>query len=111
MSSESEHTAPKAGHRRVVGAGNFSGEPSPRAPTPAKKNVFCASFFEKLLSCTRDSRNEPVAALWRLTASVLCPKEGRCCSGLAGGDGAQRAGGSRHPSGILEGPNLWLWHF
>lgn len=50
MSSESEHTAPKAGHRRVVGAGNFSGEPSPRAPTPAKKNVFCASFFEKLLS-------------------------------------------------------------
>lgn len=83
---------------------------------PDKKNGFWASFFEKLPSPVRRAVGispellcGSTRRLGRLTVSVLCPKEGRCCSSRAGGD-ERRAGGSRHPRGIVGGPNLWLWH-
>lgn len=114
---QGEHTAAEAG--LVCGVWGGPG-PSVVSPPPDPRSLLRGMCLVPLLShCSLPCAGRwgsAGAVLWQhreprpLTVSVLCLKEGRGCSGRAGGDW-RRAGGSPRPSGISEGPNLWLWHF
>ena len=104
--AQGELTAPKAGLWGAIGPG-----PSPWAPAFCPEDSVSTSCFGNLLSPVH--RTVGISP-WRLcgdSLSLYCvPRKGDAAAARRAVV-TQRAGGSRRPSGIAEGLNLWLWHF